>query len=344
LQSSPAKRIRRNLDWLTLDLLRAGHKANGQQDEHGVTYAAVVDVAAYVSSHEGVPNDRQLRNTVYGRLRNGRDWDKRTVDNGTKAGQAVFYVKGTASAATGAKITGGSGGTPRGHAASSPDGSHHGAASPRDGAAAPAVARAASGARLSSSSSSSSSSNSSRSAAAAAVPAARGLVGGVPHFGGAAGHRSFFHTEAVQRGVARANSTLARLGQVTGLTAALGDLDVEVLGNDTCDGARWATVLGWHDKYERMKSVFQGGKDGEVEGYRFTLVLNCRSGPPHARTCVPVSVASVTPHRVLNKQEGSSGGSSSGSSHWHVELELQTLLVPVEHQGKGIGTVMQRAM
>jgi len=141
------------------------------------------------------------------------------------------------------------------------------------------------------------------------------------------------------RGLRRANATLARLGRSTGLHDCLGELDVEVLSNETCDAERWATVLGWHEKYERMWAVFCGAKDGEVEGYRFTLMLNCRSGPPHARTCVPVSVASVTPHRVYNKQEG-----SAAAGHWHVELELQTLLVPTEHQGKGIGTVMQRAM
>ena len=109
-------------------------------------------------------------------------------------------------------------------------------------------------------------------------------------------------------------------------------------------------------------------EDGEVDGYKFTLMLNCRTpvttaaattaaspfaAPP---VCVPVAVASVTPHRVYNRADGGGGGgaaaspqgggagASSGGGHWHVELELQTLLVPVEHQGKGIGTVMQRAM
>jgi len=91
-----------------------------------------------------------------------------------------------------------------------------------------------------------------------------------------------------------------------------------------------------------------------VEGYRFVLVLNCRSGggaTGQPRQCDPVSVASVTPHRVYNLPEkptsprastgggGSSGVGGASKEHWHVELEIQTLLVPAHHQGRGIGTV-----
>jgi hypothetical protein len=89
-----------------------------------------------------------------------------------------------------------------------------------------------------------------------------------------------------------------------------------------------------------------------VDGYRFVLVLNCRSGggaTGQPRQCDPVSVASVTPHRVYNLPEkpslprastgGGGGGSGSSKEHWHVELEIQTLLVPTHHQGRGIGTV-----
>lgn len=44
----------------------------------------------------------------------------------------------------------------------------------------------------------------------------------------------------------------------------LGELDVEVLHAASCDDARWATMLGWHAKYERMRAVFLGSKDHEV--------------------------------------------------------------------------------
>lgn len=83
------------------------------------------------------------------------------------------------------------------------------------------------------------------------------------------------------------------------------------------------------------------------------LVLNCRSGGGASglpRTCDPVSVASVTPHRVYNLPDASprshgggagKGKGGGGKEHWHVELEIQTLLVPTHHQGRGIGTVKQ---
>ena len=84
-----------------------------------------------------------------------------------------------------------------------------------------------------------------------------------------------------------------------------------------------------------MRAVFAGAKDKEVSGYRFVLVLNCKSPSGAAE---PISVASVTPHRVFNR------GAARTSRVWHVELEIQTLLVPPPHQGRGVGTVMQRAM
>lgn len=87
---------------------------------------------------------------------------------------------------------------------------------------------------------------------------------GVPFFGGEECHRSFFHAEALERGLRRANATLAKLGASTGLHDALGELDVEVLTNATCDDDRWATCMSWHEKYERMKAVFAGAKDYEV--------------------------------------------------------------------------------
>lgn len=48
----------------------------------------------------------------------------------------------------------------------------------------------------------------------------------------------------------------------------LGELDVEVLTTASCDEARWATMLGWHAKYERMRAVFLGSKDREVLSYK----------------------------------------------------------------------------
>jgi len=39
---------------------------------------------------------------------------------------------------------------------------------------------------------------------------------GVPHFGGSEGHRCYFHAEALERGLRRANATLAKLGESTG--------------------------------------------------------------------------------------------------------------------------------
>ena len=68
------------------------------------------------------------------------------------------------------------------------------------------------------------------------------------------------------------------------------------------------------------------------------LVLNCRSGGGPGggpRKCVPVSVASITPHRVFNKDE------SGSSLNWHVELEIQTLLVPSDHQVRLLGAVLK---
>ena len=50
-----------------------------------------------------------------------------------------------------------------------------------------------------------------------------------------------------------------------GLHNVLGELDVEVLNTDSCDEARWATMLGWHAKYDRMRAVFLGSKDPEVQ-------------------------------------------------------------------------------
>jgi hypothetical protein len=49
-----------------------------------------------------------------------------------------------------------------------------------------------------------------RASAKAALPT------GVPWFGGSDGHRSYFHAEALERGLRRANATLAKLGESTG--------------------------------------------------------------------------------------------------------------------------------
>jgi len=174
--------VRRNYDWLTVGLLRDGLKANGQTDEFGVRCAAVVDVAAYISELKGVPNDRSLRNTVYGRLRNGRDWEKRTRDDGTKAGQTVFYVKGTCrhSAASSS-------------ASSSSAGRPPSPGSPRQRTDSSVLGRGGGG-----SSSPGASGGRYGTGYTPPAPSPRPFVpGGVPHFGGAEGHRSYFHTEAV---------------------------------------------------------------------------------------------------------------------------------------------------
>lgn len=155
--------------------------------------------------------------------------------------------------------------------------------------------------------------------------------------------------------MSRANKIISRLGLSTGLHDVLGEVNVEILTNETCDEERWATLLNWHEKYDRMRKVFAGVKDDLVEGYRFVLVLNClRKGNKKKRKkhdvddesediCEPISVASITPHRVYNKPTVETPG-GGGGEHWHVEIELQTLLVPAAHQGKGIGTMMQKAM
>jgi hypothetical protein len=169
-------------------------------------------------------------------------------------------------------------------------------------------------------------------------------------------HRQYFHLEALRRGLRRVNSVLRSLGRSTGLQRHFGDLEIAVLTGDDRAHRDFPILKSWHDKYDRMKAVFNGAEDERVDGFRFVLVLYCRSttaasGPPEAAVVEPVSVGSITAHRVYNKPDGRGSGSGSAvhvtpdsTSHWHVELEIQTLLVPVAHQGRGIGTVMQRSM
>ena len=162
-------------------------------------------------------------------------------------------------------------------------------------------------------------------------------------------HRHYFHLEAVQRGLKHVNAVLRRLCDSTGLGAHFGDLEIAVLAGKNRTHRDFPVLKSWHDKYDRMKAVFNGAEDGRVDGFRFVLVLYRRSvtkrKPATKITVVePISVGSITAHRVYNKPDNAVADNAEAARHWHVELEIQTLLVPVAHQGRGIGTVMQRSM
>ncbi len=76
-----------------------------------------------------------------------------------------------------------------------------------------------------------------------------------------------------------------------------------VLTGDDRSYADCPVLKSWRDKFDRMKAVFNGAEDARIEGFRFVLVLYCRSAAKKdpatgAPLVEPISVGSITAHRV----------------------------------------------
>lgn len=143
-----------------------------------------------------------------------QDWECSKRDGGRKE-KMVYYLKGTlpaktnaAGGASGLTISTGNGG--------SVDKSSAGVPSQAVTGGSPRMTPGSGGGGGSSKSLVSSAGGSSSSQKASAKTAPVPLPTGVPHFGGSEGHRSYFHAEALERGLRRANATLAKLGESTG--------------------------------------------------------------------------------------------------------------------------------
>ena len=96
---------------------------------------------------------------------------------------------------------------------------------------------------------------------------------------------------------------LRSLGRSTGLQRHFGDLEIAVLTGDDRAHRDFPILKSWHDKYDRMKAVFNGAEDERVDGFRFVLVLYCRSttawGPSRRTACTinPTAAAAEAARR-----------------------------------------------